>query len=237
MLTLSINLGELSQICFSADRAQSYHQQALNLSREIGVRDLECEALRNLGMDYLLKLELSQAEEYLWESLDLADLYGAAQARSQIIENLAEVSLSAGKLEQAADLLEQLQESGPSGETGLGLGLQRLQARLVNLRKQPTMAIQIMLHLLSAAEQQPDQQHLLWQLYYELAQLYSQQREWLPYAGYIQHAYQLMQLVLKVLHGCDLETGFQNAVLVKKLSQEYYFVCGQEENPLEATIA
>lgn len=236
MLTLSINLGELSQLCFVAEQAQTYHQQALAISRETGVHDLECEALRNLGMDYLLQGDFERAEACLWESLDMTDFSGSAQARIQIIENLTEVTLSAGKLEQAADLLEQLQQEGVA-QSNIAPGLQRLQARLLSLRRQPSPAIQIMLHLIKQIEPQPDQSHLLWQLHYELAQLYSQRREWSPYSHHVRRAYELMQTVVATLQGCALEEGFQNAPLVQRLSQEYHFVRSQEENFHEATSA
>lgn len=234
MLTLSINLGELSQLYLAAEKAQSYHQLALAISRESGVHDLECEALRNLGMDYLLKSEFDRAEACLWESLDLADFSGSVQMRTQIIENLAEVTLAAGKLEQAADLLEQLQEVE---QVSLTPGLQKLQARLLNLRRQPSLAIQIMLHLLKEIEQQPNQEHQLWQLYYELAQLYSQRREWSPYANYVRRAFEQMQIVTVSLQGCELAVSFQNAPIVQRLSQEYHFIVQQEVSWHEATSA
>jgi class 3 adenylate cyclase len=222
MLTLSINLGELYQVLFISQSARQYHQQALALAREIRVRDLECEALRSLGVDYGLDNQFEQAETYLLEALDLAELSGATGLRSQISANLMEVTLKAGKLKWTADLLWQLQEVFPALNDDLKMKVQQLQARLLEMRGQAALAEKILLHLVKQVEDQPGQQNLSWQINYQLAKLYRQKADYPQYNQALEKAFIFNQAVLDTLNEPELRQAFLNVPEVIELRRLYY---------------
>lgn len=208
MTTLSINLGELNQKFFAAEVALNYHQQSLALAREIGTRDLECEALRNLGLDWLLQNQTERAEEYLLDAYDLADQLGATPLRQHILENLTEVMLDAGKLTRAADLLSQLYTLEDPPNTGPTV--QSLQARLLYLRGYYLQAGQLLTGPVAALEETHSDFNRLWQLYFQQAQVYYAAQNWPYYRASVLKAYECNRQVAASLQGSPLLPGFES---------------------------
>ncbi|MGI8501311.1 MAG: tetratricopeptide repeat protein [Hassallia sp.] len=103
LINLGIAYGSLGQY----QRAIEFHQQCLNIAREIGDRNTEGKSLANLGLGYSNQGQYQQAIEFFQESKQIALEIGERNSEGLCLANLGIAYLYQGQYQQAIDLLEQ----------------------------------------------------------------------------------------------------------------------------------
>jgi tetratricopeptide (TPR) repeat protein len=84
--------------------------QALDISRDIGVRGGETEALNETGILHRVTGNLAQAEACHQQALDLARAIASPIDEAHALAGLGRCALAVGRAAQAADLLRQALE-------------------------------------------------------------------------------------------------------------------------------
>jgi class 3 adenylate cyclase/tetratricopeptide (TPR) repeat protein len=208
IITNLINLGELCQVVFDLSNAISYHKRAVELAQQAGVPDLEAEARRNLGADYLLTQDYRQAQAHLLAARDLAERYELPYVGRRALENLTELYLAKGNLRQASVLLQQLRtETTPD--------LSRLEAEYLAKSGQPEAAAALLLPFVGR------EPHQHWLNCYRLAIYYRQARDEMNYRKYMQKAVEGNHQTQQLLEGSPLHENFRRAPTVVLFWEEY----------------
>jgi tetratricopeptide (TPR) repeat protein len=90
-----------------AEASRGFAQQALDVSRETGRKDLMSWAANGLAGVFLAELELERAEELATEAIRLAEESGGIVPRGQALHVLASVADLRGEADEAIQLYEQ----------------------------------------------------------------------------------------------------------------------------------
>ncbi len=100
----------LSQLCMFSSRLRestAWGEKAIRLAREIGARDIEADALNNIGSSLLEIGEAERGMEHLERSLELGKLSGIPRAAIRAYNNLAFSLLTLGLFERASEVLRE----------------------------------------------------------------------------------------------------------------------------------
>ena len=113
---------------------QRYVEEALQLARALGRKDLEAAAAQELAAIFVAQLEIDQAEPLVARACELADESGSIVARAAALASRGRLASIRGELDASVDAFEQAQalyaEAGAAwalGRTLLGLAWSRWQ--------------------------------------------------------------------------------------------------------------
>jgi tetratricopeptide (TPR) repeat protein len=95
-------LGDVYRDVFDLELALDHHRRGLALAREQENRGAQCDNLRDLGADHLLRGEFDEARARLDEALALAVSIGSAWYEARSCNTLGEVALAEDRLDEAA---------------------------------------------------------------------------------------------------------------------------------------
>ncbi|MCM0591096.1 MAG: tetratricopeptide repeat protein [Gloeotrichia echinulata DEX184] len=102
-----ISLGNAYNSLGEYQQAIDYHQQSLEIFRDIGDRNGEGLSLMNLGLAYFFQGQYPQAIDLFQQSLEIAREIGDRNTEGKSLANLGLAYLSLGQYPQAIDLFQQ----------------------------------------------------------------------------------------------------------------------------------
>jgi tetratricopeptide (TPR) repeat protein len=118
--TIAWTLGDLA-------KEEQVMQEAYDLARESGRKDLESEAADELASVYIARLELDRAAPLIERAILLSEESGSAEARGRALRFAGQLHMQRGELEQADAALEaareHLAEAGAAWSLGRTLSL------------------------------------------------------------------------------------------------------------------
>jgi tetratricopeptide (TPR) repeat protein len=100
------NLGIAYDLLGQYQQAIEFHQQCLNITREIGDRNSEGKSLANLGLAYYSLGQYQQAIEFFQQSLQIATEIGDRNSEGKSLANLGLGYLDQGQYQQAIEFFQ-----------------------------------------------------------------------------------------------------------------------------------
>ncbi|MGE0128938.1 MAG: CHAT domain-containing protein [Blastocatellales bacterium] len=94
-------LGRVHKATGENNRALNYYNQALNLSKKLSLRDIEANALNDLGVLYLEQEDYEKAEDHLHQSLKIRQARNNLTESARVLLNLGVSSQRRGDGERA----------------------------------------------------------------------------------------------------------------------------------------
>ncbi|MEH2151736.1 tetratricopeptide repeat protein, partial [Nostoc sp.] len=101
------NLGNAYLLLGQYQQAIEFHQQCLNIAREIGDRNTQGKSLANLGNAYNSLGQYERAIEFFQQSLDIAREIGDRNTQGLSLMNLGNAYFFLGQYQQAIEFLQQ----------------------------------------------------------------------------------------------------------------------------------
>jgi len=86
------------------DKAIQYHSDALSLFREVGNLREVCNALGNLGLDYIKSKQNQQAKNVLDEALTLSRKIGDLRNEAYVLRSISKISYATGDISRAISI-------------------------------------------------------------------------------------------------------------------------------------
>jgi tetratricopeptide (TPR) repeat protein len=103
------NLGECYQVLYDLDRALALHREGLEMAEQLGLRHLQTDLSRNLGVDLLRSGRIDEGMERLYYALSLSQETHNLEIEMQCLYALALSEIERGNAPQARQYSERLQ--------------------------------------------------------------------------------------------------------------------------------
>jgi tetratricopeptide (TPR) repeat protein len=208
------NLGECYQHLYDMERAITYHERGLTLARQSGLRAVETDICRNLG------LELSQAgreEEgvaYLHQALHLSEEINARHMLAYTLYALALTEAEWGNIDAAHAYAQRLQETAESSDSRNELANAYHALGLVEQKRGNIDVAQELWHQATFLAHETNQRLLLWQIHAGLAEMSPN-----PGLAAVHNriAAEVIQQIADPIEDESLRNRFLNAPLVQKV--------------------
>ncbi|NDJ78191.1 MAG: tetratricopeptide repeat protein [Chloroflexi bacterium] len=213
MAIILSNLGETYAELYAMDKALEAHQSAIEL---VGIERAHPDLIRNLGVDQIAVGKEEEGQSNLNLALERAEARHDPDMVAQVLYSLAQVDLSAGRLDEATKRADRILEIAEQGDSLR----HRIRAWMVQgeaaQKKGDQAQAQMLFHECSMAAQRAADRHAIWRTH---AALHDLSRETMPQMAEIHRriAAEMMTNILNTIEDPELHETFRRAEPVQSV--------------------